>query len=69
MRFICSGCRAPYGDGENKPRFGYCSKCWDVWLARSGAGVATNQAEWLESKQRKRRAFYDAVMVEVEVPR
>ena len=60
MRYICSGCKAPYGDGINKPKFGYCEACWELWLARGVAGVATQRVERLLKKQQDRKEFHGA---------
>lgn len=58
MRWICSGCRAPYGQGDNKAKLGYCPACWDLWLARCQAGVINERVERLERAQWCRRSLY-----------
>jgi Zn-finger nucleic acid-binding protein len=50
-RWLCTGCKVTYGEGENKPRFGYCPCCWEVWLARCRLNVALAQQAWRSARR------------------
>lgn len=34
MRLVCSSCDCVYGEGKNKPKFGFCRECWRLHLLR-----------------------------------
>lgn len=42
--YICTGCGILYGKPPKSVN-GYCSRCWNVWLAQSALNVALAQVE------------------------
>lgn len=54
MRYVCTGCGNNYGEGINKPQRGYCSQCWDNFLAACREKSGKLMAEWEAREQPER---------------
>jgi hypothetical protein len=65
MRYKCHGCGEQYGEGTNKPHNGFCSGCWDKYLAQCKHNTEKLQAEWEKTKAEPKPAY---IPVKVKKP-
>ena len=55
-RWCCANCGLFYGT-SGKVKYGYCSLCFETWLAECRLGVLREQRTWADQRARRLMSY------------